>query len=62
MEDNKAKKKKRSFQLNSPSCFKDDYKIYTDALNEVIDKPGVKNIGIVAPYGSGKSSMLETFF
>ena len=62
MESTETNNKKRNFQLNSPSCFKDDYKIYTDALNEVIDEPGVKNVGIVAPYGSGKSSLVETFF
>ncbi len=62
MENNDTRGKKRNFQLNTPNCFKEYYEIYTTALNDVIDKPGVGNIGVLAPYGSGKSSFIKTFF
>ena len=45
---------------NTPKYYK-DYEPYADILSKKIEDPDVKNIGIVAPYGAGKSSLIKTF-
>ena len=39
----------------------DDYEIEAQVLNAQIKQDGVTNIGIVAPYGAGKSSAITTY-
>ena len=38
-----------------------DYQTESDILNYQIKKKGVKNIAVVAGYGAGKSSAIETY-
>ena len=45
---------------NTPKVYK-EYLPYVDVLEKKIKDPEVKNIGIVAPYGAGKSSLIATF-
>ncbi len=35
--------------------------VYDDAITYAIDEPSIKNIAISGPYGSGKSSIIETY-
>lgn len=53
--------KKRPFQYNSPVLDEKHYKTYGQVLNDAINKEDVFNVGIIAPYGSGKSSLIKTF-
>lgn len=39
-----------------------DEQVYFDALDEKLADDGVKNIAIAGPYGSGKSTVLESYF
>lgn len=45
---------------NTPKVY-EEYLPYVDVLEKKIKDPEVKNIGIVAPYGAGKSSLIATF-
>ena len=38
-----------------------DLGIYKDALDYAIKNDEIKNIGIIGPYGAGKSSIIETY-
>lgn len=53
--DNEEKKFK--YIKNGP-CDHDDYDEYASVLNEKINDSDVFNIGIISPYGGGKSSLL----
>ena len=39
-----------------------DCKVYFDALKNALEHKDVKNIAVTGPYGSGKSSMIRSFF
>ena len=45
----------------TPTCDADEDDIYKSALKNAIDNPRNYNIGITGAYGSGKSSILESF-
>ena len=38
-----------------------DLGIYEEALDYAMEKDEIKNIGIIGPYGAGKSSVIETY-
>lgn len=40
----------------------EDNKIYQDALEFALQQDAVKNIAVTGPYGSGKSSVIQSFF
>ena len=37
-------------------------KVYSEKLDELIDDPDVKNIAVTAPYDSGKTTILKSYF
>ena len=45
---------------NEPRYYK-EYETYANILKKKIDVQNITNIGIVAPYGAGKSSLIKTF-
>lgn len=47
------------YNLSPLSDLKND--VYFEALNEKLNDNSIKNIAIIGPYGSGKSSILESF-
>ena len=58
---NKPEEGKIVFQYNSPVSEPESYSQYIEVLKEAIDKPDICNIGVVSPYGSGKSSLIQSF-
>ena len=46
---------------NSPVIDDETYSLEVDSLNEKVNDKDVYNIGIVAPYGAGKSSLIKTY-
>lgn len=46
---------------NAPKSDLNNYKKYCEILNSKINDPDVYNIGIIAPYGAGKSSLIKTY-
>lgn len=65
MEENKNYEKNfdlNNFELptNEPKFYK-EYISYAKILNEKIKDDDIKNIGIIAPYGAGKSSLIKTY-
>ncbi|MGL4949124.1 MAG: hypothetical protein ACRC5M_01990, partial [Anaeroplasmataceae bacterium] len=46
---------------NAPISCVDTYGVYCEILHNNIKNESVKNIGIIAPYASGKSSLIETY-
>lgn len=46
---------------NAPEINEKDYSKYSEILHAKIRDESVKNIGIIAPYGAGKSSLIETY-
>lgn len=54
--------KNRKYLLNSPISSYNEYSQYIYALDQGIDNSNVFNVGISAPYGSGKSSLIKSFF
>lgn len=65
MEENKIYEK--NFDLNNielptnePKKY-DEYIPYAKVLKKQVDDDNIKNIGIVGPYGAGKSSLLKTY-
>jgi len=47
--------------LTSTNCA-DNCEVYMDALQEALQNPDIKNVAVTGPYGSGKSSVIRTFF
>ena len=45
---------------NTPKVYT-EYEPYATILKKKVEDPNVKNIGIVAPYGAGKSSLIATY-
>lgn len=58
--DNKRKIEEKLMFDNAP-IESDDYETEAQVLDAQIKKEGVTNIGIVAPYGAGKSSAITTY-
>ena len=46
---------------NNPVASEKDYGAYVDVLDSKIEDSSVRNIGVIAPYGAGKSSLLATY-
>lgn len=46
---------------NSPVIDNNSYALEVELLNEKVNEEDVCNIGVVAPYGAGKSSLLKTY-
>ena len=49
-------------QIASDEFETDYYKIYKDVLNSVIQDKLIKNVGITGGYGTGKSSIIHSYF
>lgn len=60
MESKKVDLKSIELPSNEPKYYA-EYEIYADILNKKIEDKNITNIGIVAPYGAGKSSLLKTY-
>lgn len=54
-------KKKIVYYSNYPISSIKDYKEGVDAISEMVANKNVFNIGIIAPYGAGKSSLIKTY-
>lgn len=48
-------------QPTTPRFSKENHAIYLDILEEAINSPNNKNIGIIGKFGTGKSSIIEGF-
>lgn len=46
----------------TPTNCADNCEVYMDALQEALQNPDIKNVAVTGPYGSGKSSVIRTFF
>jgi hypothetical protein len=57
-----ASKKNAHYRSLTPSDGADPDEAYQRALISALDNPDVKNIAITGGYGSGKSSVIKTFF
>ena len=55
------KESKIKLVSNCPVCNEEKYGVYVDALQEKIQDKSVANIGIIAPFGAGKSSLIKTY-
>ena len=60
-EQSKKDKNIKNYRSNSPISDERTYGIYCNALDEKIKEEDVFNIGIIAPYGAGKSSLIKTY-
>lgn len=49
-------------QSLGPTNKAENIKAYTDTLDKILKNDSIKNIAIIGKYGSGKSSVLRTFF
>ena len=54
-------KKKNRYFSNSPISSKEYYGEGVEAIDEMVANKDVFNIGVIAPYGAGKSSLIKTF-
>lgn len=59
--DTKLEKDSKYHSL-TPINSADNCGVYMDALQEALQNPDIKNIAVTGPYGSGKSSVIRTFF
>lgn len=55
-------KKDSKYHSLTPINSADNCEVYMDALQEALQNPDIKNIAVTGPYGSGKSSVIRTFF
>lgn len=60
-QDTKSEKDSKYHSL-TPINSADNCEVYMDALQEALQNPDIKNIAVTGPYGSGKSSVIRTFF
>ena len=60
-QDTKPKKESKYHSLTPTNCA-DNCEVYMDALQEALQNPDIKNVAVTGPYGSGKSSVIRTFF
>lgn len=58
--DNNINLKDVNFLTNTPKSY-DDYSDYAIILDKMVKDENIKNIGIVAPYGAGKSSLIKKY-
>lgn len=60
---NNINKRNQEFKLTStaPVCDEKQFGAYADILQQQVKSENVFNIGIIATYGAGKSSLLKTF-
>ena len=58
--DNSINLKDVNFLTNTPKSY-DDYSDYAIILDKMVKDENIKNIGIVAPYGAGKSSLIKKY-
>lgn len=58
----KTKKYDDTYVSLTPTKNADEDGIYCNAMKYAIDNPKIKNIAIAGNYGSGKSSVIQTFF
>lgn len=58
---NNNKKQSKYHSLTPTNCA-DNCEVYMEALQEALQNTDVKNIAVTGPYGSGKSSVIRTFF
>lgn len=61
--DDKLKLKSDGLKLisNTPIYNDERYGSYAEIIDEKVKEAGVYNIGIIAPYGAGKSSLIKTY-
>ena len=61
--DDKLKLKSDGLKLisNTPIYNDERYGSYAEIIDEKVKEAGVYNIGIIAPYGAGKSSLMQWF-
>lgn len=57
----KQKGKKSEYLSNSPYLSHSSYDNAVNAVTQMVKKKNVYNIGIIAPYGAGKSSLIATY-
>ena len=58
---NEQAKTSKYHSLTPINCVENG-EVYMEALEQALQHPDVKNIAITGPYGSGKSSVIRTFF
>ena len=59
---NTEQKSQYKYHALTPIDCVENSDVYIDALEQALQHPDVKNIAITGPYGSGKSSVIRTFF
>ena len=47
--------------LDNAPTFKEEYKLQASVISDAIKNKDINNIGVIASYGSGKSSIIKTF-
>lgn len=55
-------KEELKYHSLTPTNCADNCEVYMDALQEALQNPDIKNVAVTGPYGSGKSSVIRTFF
>lgn len=61
-EDDKCSQKESSFHTLTPTDNVENGEVYEDALKYALSQESVTNIAVTGPYGSGKSSVIKSFF
>lgn len=61
-EDDKCSQKESSFHTLTPTDNVENGEVYEDALEYALSQESVTNIAVTGPYGSGKSSVIKSFF
>ncbi len=61
MADIETEHKELKLVSTGPVCDEKQYGVYVDILDQKIQDTDVFNIGIIAPYGAGKSSLIKTY-
>ena len=59
---NTEQKSQYKYHALTPIDCVENSDVYIDAIEQALQHPDVKNIAITGPYGSGKSSVIRTFF
>ncbi|MDE6411958.1 MAG: hypothetical protein K2L02_05445 [Clostridia bacterium] len=61
MPENLTNDEKLKFTSTAPICDEKKYGVYADIMDQQVKASNVYNIGIIATYGAGKSSLIKTF-
>ena len=61
MDENNASSNTNKLNTLAPTVDKETYGHYCDQLKNAIENKDNKNIAVMGPYGSGKSSFIKTF-